>query len=85
MVRLSDWSMARSNTLPFIRYLYESAVKHSRQPKPMNAASILTFHDSIELFLHLSCEELGINIKTDTPFMQYWEKLQNLPNGTRRS
>jgi hypothetical protein len=48
----------------------------------MNAASILTFHDSIELFLHLSCEELGININTDTPFMQYWEKLKNLPNGT---
>jgi hypothetical protein len=51
--------------LPFIRYLYSVALQQSRQPKPMNAASILTFHDSIELFLHLSCRDLGINVKKD--------------------
>jgi hypothetical protein len=68
--------------LPFIRYLYNVALQQSRQPKPMNAASILTFHDSVELFLHLSCRELGINVKKDMPFIQYWEALKNLPNGT---
>lgn len=68
--------------LPFIKYLYKSAVHQSRQPRPMNAASILTFHDSVELFLNLSCEEVGTKIKTDMPFMEYWEALKKLPNGT---
>jgi hypothetical protein len=48
----------------------------------MNAASILTFHDSVELFLHLSCKELGTNTSTSLTFMQYWERLQKLPDGT---
>jgi hypothetical protein len=44
--------------------------------------SILTFHDSVELFLHLACEETRKNIKKDMPFMDYWEVLKELPNGT---
>jgi hypothetical protein len=48
----------------------------------MNAASILTFHDSVELFLYLACSELKINISKDIKFMEYWDKLQNLPDGT---
>jgi hypothetical protein len=75
----SDDSMKR---LPFIKYMYKLAVQQSRQPKPMDAASILTFHDSVELFLHLSCRELGVNISTSLNFMQYWERLQKLPDGT---
>ena len=31
--------------------------EQSSQPEPMAASSILTFHDSVELFLHAVCQE----------------------------
>jgi hypothetical protein len=68
--------------LAFIKHLYKLGVQQSNQPKLMNAASILTFHDSVELFLYLSCTRLQINVKTDMPFMQYWDPLKSLPDGT---
>jgi len=42
--------------LSFIKYLYQLAIDQSNQPSPQNSASILTFHDAIELFLQLSAE-----------------------------
>lgn len=66
--------------LAFIRYLYGVAVQQSRQPEPMSSASILSFHDSIELFLQLSSEYMGID-KTSS-FMEYWEITKSrLPAG----
>lgn len=67
--------------LPFIKYLYKLGVQQSRLPKSINAASILTFHDSIELFLNLACEEMRKNTKTGISFMEYWDILKELPNG----
>jgi hypothetical protein len=45
--------------LAFIRYLYTVGVEQSWQPEPMAAASVLTFHDSVELFLQLAAERLN--------------------------
>lgn len=60
--------------LAFVRYLYKVAVVQSQQPEPLNAVSVLTFHDSIELFLQLASQQY--NLKTDDiKFMQYWEVL----------
>lgn len=68
--------------LPFIRYLYSLAIQQSRQPKPLNAASILTFHDSVELFLQLACGELDVETKEFIKFPEYWELTKGkLPNG----
>lgn len=36
--------------LALIRYLYTVGVEQSYRPEPLCSASILTFHDSIELF-----------------------------------
>lgn len=67
------------NRLSFIKYLYQDAVKKSNQPSPQNSASILAFHDSIELFLQLSVEFLNANPKTNIKFMAYWDIInQNL-------
>jgi len=60
--------------LSFIKYLYAVATERSEQPQPMNAAAVLTFHDSIELFLHLACEKSNIET-TNTDFKGYWTKL----------
>lgn len=59
--------------LAFIKYLLSVAVGQSHQPEPLAAASILTFHDSIELLLQLACEHLDADTKKHTQFMQYWE------------
>ena len=62
--------------LAFIKYLLNVAIGQSRQPEPLAAASILTFHDSIELFLQLACEHLNADTKERTQFKQYWEILK---------
>jgi hypothetical protein len=46
--------------LAFVRYLYGVAVQQSRYPEPLYGTSILTFHDSIELFLQLASEYLNV-------------------------
>jgi hypothetical protein len=68
--------------LAFIRYLYTLAVKQSMQPEPHGSASILTFHDSIELFLHLAYEHFNLGAGNDPSFMGYWDQLApQLPPG----
>jgi len=68
--------------LAFIKYLLNVAIGQSRQPEPLAAASILTFHDSIELLLQLACEHLDADTKQYTRFMQYWEILKPKISGS---
>lgn len=57
--------------LAFVKYLFTLAVEQSKAPEILAAASLLTFHDAIELFLQISSEYL--NAKADQPnFMEYW-------------
>jgi hypothetical protein len=62
--------------LAFVKYLYTVAVEQTNRPEPMCYASILTFHDAIELFLQLSSEEFDIS-KEDIPLMAYWDALNS--------
>jgi hypothetical protein len=58
--------------LAFVRYLYQTAVSQSRAPAPLRSASLLAFHDAVEFFLELACEQL--NAGTAKPgFMEYWD------------
>lgn len=50
---VSPPAMAR---LAFLRYLYTIGMEQSRQPEPLAAASILLFHDSVDLFLQLAAD-----------------------------
>mgnify|MGYP001172913798 CR=1 FL=1 len=61
--------------LAFIRYLYSIAVEQSRQSEPLGTASVLTFHDTVELFLQLAAEMKGVKT-VDLNFMQYWDVLK---------
>ena len=68
--------------LAYIRYLYIVGVQQSRQPEPLSSASILTFHDSVELFLHLATEVWDAKPKADQEFIGYWDILQpHIPGG----
>lgn len=60
--------------LAFIKYLLSQANNLSALPEPINASSLLTFHDALELLLQLCAEEL--NIKKETKeFLNYWDCL----------
>jgi len=61
--------------LSFIKYLFSIGLYQSHQPEPLYGVSILSFHDSVELFLQLSLEKLNISIsgKTDLRFHEYWD------------
>src|SRR5882724_1449009 len=60
--------------LAFIRYLHRVAVDQSQQPEPLQAASVLTFHDAVELFLHLAFEHCGGGTVPPN-FIDYWDRL----------
>jgi hypothetical protein len=64
-----------SRRLSFIRYLYTQAVEQADEPEPFCAASVLSFHDAIEMFLGLACEHKNVSVPVNTYFMQYWERL----------
>jgi len=59
--------------LAFIKNLYNVGVEQSRKAEPFCWASVLTFHDALELFLALASEflDLGKRLK-DISFMEYW-------------
>lgn len=63
--------------LALIKSLYLQGVSQSKYAEPMSAFSILSFHDSIEMFLRLLCEKLNIKAQ-DLRFMQYWDKVPEL-------
>ncbi|MFJ1588618.1 hypothetical protein ACIOC1_35520 [Streptomyces sp. NPDC088197] len=69
--------------LAFIRFLYEQGTAQAGQPQPIAATSVLSFHDSVELFLVLAGEHLQVNLPTQINFSEYWGKLApKLPSGS---
>lgn len=75
--------------LAFIRLLYLQAVSQSDLPEPLKYTSVLTFHDTVELFLVLAVEHLGAPLpRRDPNFLQYWEILRataDFPDGVELS
>jgi hypothetical protein len=65
--------------LAFVRYLYQSGLSQSHAPAPMSSASLLSWHDSVELFLQVASEHL--NVGSGQPaFMDYWDLLNRKLN-----
>ena len=60
--------------LALIRHLFNVGVEQSRHAEPINAISLLSFHDAVELFLQLTTERYGIS-KNDRTFMAYWDAI----------
>jgi len=62
--------------LAFIKYLYKLGVEQSGKPDPFCWASVLTFHDTVELFLELASEYLSVQEPLkELKFPAYWDKL----------
>jgi hypothetical protein len=60
--------------LAFVRYLYQSGLSQSYGPAPMSCAALLSWHDSVELFLQLASEYLNVGAGQPA-FMDYWDLL----------
>jgi hypothetical protein len=63
--------------LALIKYLYKLGIEQSRQSETIASFSILSLHDSIEMYLKLLAEHL--NIKSDNfNFLDYWTSIPTL-------
>lgn len=63
--------------LSIIKLLYQIGLEQSKQYESIAFFSILSFHDSIEMFLKLACETKQIKSE-NLSFIEYWQKLPNL-------
>jgi hypothetical protein len=61
--------------LALIKHIYTIGLSQTNYPEPLYATAILTFHDAVELFLQLTCEEYDIHEKRIN-FEDYWAKIQ---------
>lgn len=57
--------------------MFENGVEESFRPEPLSSISILTFHDSVELFMQLASEYKDVG-KSGIKFLEYWNKLPYL-------
>src|SRR5262249_22431412 len=68
---------ATMRQLALIRLLYLQGAEQAARPEPTSLFSLLTFHDSVELFLVLAADHLGAQMpKGDPGFMDYWHILR---------
>ena len=68
--------------LAFIKHLYRRGVGESQLPAPFAAQSVLTFHNSVEMFLQLASEFLDAETKAKMEFLDYWGAIgKKLPGG----
>ncbi|WP_157969484.1 hypothetical protein [Haloplanus rubicundus] len=61
--------------LAFAKSLQQEAVQKSNKPQPMAASSVLSFHDSVEIFFYTSAEYLGINADPNH-ITEYFEEIK---------
>ena len=52
--------------LALIRLLYLQGLEQSRLPQPVVYSSVLTFHDTVELFLGLTADRLRSVLRAST-------------------
>lgn len=63
--------------LSLIKYLYQIGIEQTRQSETIAAFSILSLHDSIEMFLKLLSEHLKMN-SDKYSFIDYWNNIPTL-------
>lgn len=63
--------------LSLIKYLYKIGLDQSHQSETIGSFSVLSFHDSIEMFLKLYAEHRNERSE-QFDFMKYWEKFPEL-------
>jgi hypothetical protein len=80
-------SLAIMSRLAFVRLFFQQGIDQSLLPDPLNVASVLTLHDTAELFLQVIAEHRGIRLPRFVSFPEYWKLLDPArdPNGVALS
>lgn len=63
--------------LRIIKLLYKQGVQQSYMTDTVSCFSILSFHDSVEMFINLCAENHGLN-PAKWSFLQYWDNINDL-------
>lgn len=59
--------------LALIKYLFSIGSEQAKKPEPVCWVAVLTFHDTVELFLQLVAEYFDIKKRlSNVTFMEYW-------------
>jgi hypothetical protein len=61
--------------LAFAKFLFSIGIEQSKASEIQSAASILSFHDSVEFFLQVASEYLNAGGGKEPNFLGYWEIL----------
>lgn len=64
--------------LAVIKQLYLHGIDQSYEVEPMNGFSILSFHDSVEMFMKLCAEQNNVRIDRNVNFGDYFIKMPDL-------
>lgn len=64
--------------LAIIRHLYERGLELSYLGEPTNGLSVLSFHDSVEMFMRLCADVRGVRVERSTTFLQYFTLLPEM-------
>ena len=64
--------------LAVIKQLYNQGLNQSYDSEPMNGFCLLSFHDSVEMFMKLCAEKRGIRKDTIPNFYDYFTKIPDL-------
>lgn len=67
--------------LMIIKMFYGQGVEQARLPYPLSMGAVLTFHDSVELFLNLAADVLNVDLGVKPEFLSYWSGLAKGPDG----
>ena len=64
--------------LAVVRHLYLQGLALSQNGEPTNGLSVLSFHDSVEMFMKICADAKGVRIDRKTNFMDYFEKIPTM-------
>ncbi|MFJ9988099.1 hypothetical protein ACIQUD_29510 [Streptomyces globisporus] len=62
--------------LAFVRFLFDQGIAQARQPEPLSATAVLSFHDAVEQFLRLAADHLGVSLPRNVTFTGYWSEIE---------
>lgn len=69
---------AHLERLAMCKYMVDVADQQLRQPDPRAAIALLTYHDSVELFLVTAADYLGIAADRGATFLVYWKLMRSV-------
>jgi len=79
---MNELTPEKYRRLALIRELYLRGVEQSQLAGPVGAASILAFHDAVELFAHMAATHQGLQPQPNARFVDYWKSVEGLQEAT---